>query len=776
MLVEEKKVSIQASGMKDTVDFRAKLDGMMFDNLINGIYSNKIGAGIREYATNARDGHARRGNLDTPFEVSLPTKDKAFFEVRDFGSSLTHDEVFNIYAVLGESTKRNTNNETGCLGLGSKSAFAYTNNFSVTCWKDGIKRDYSCYIGDAGQPKVSLIAEIPSNEPQGVRVSYAVKQDDIDDFNIEASKQLRGFDPMPEIKRHNHKYSPLKEDNLLLKGDNWVLYKTEQPSGWGRNPSKPMAIQGSVAYPINPNNPSFRTAIRNFAGAKAEHVIKMLENTDVIIRFDIGKLKMTTSREELAYDDKTCENMALECLKVIEEVQTKLDNEYKNCKSLKEARMLRAKTRDTGVTDIERILNIRDRFWNNQKVDPYVHVAEHAGLIGQLKESYRRPSSWNNNIVNEFLGNTVTGSLRFIHEHNYRNKFGEFKGQFAYPEPTNKNADWNRSTLADHIRNIKVLIEIDNVDNATARLRKFWKDIMKSSDSNFMWVRVKDVQDGVAFLENIYHDNPSNVWYLHNLDELKMPSKKSSSSGVTIGDNERKLRYITTSRYAYSSDASNYEAVDVSKATDKLPIVFFKGNKFYLTEDDYNKETNEFRYIDLRTHLNTWKTGFKFYVINGQTYKFYEDNKSKFVEVMDVLKPEWIKDNPNWELEYAQTQWKSDDSENLMYGKKLLTLRKKGLTFQAIDNLLTQKEDYIKDGKRGYKFVHNILPKLYSTFLEKEMEQALIKHPQPAQGFEFQMFCQRDPVLKYLMSEVSEWGIDGDLFEALNHYKTTHNL
>ena len=89
MLVDAKSVSVQASGMKATTEFKAKLDGMMFDNLINGIYSNKIGAGIREYATNARDGHARRGNLSRPFEVGLPNRDKAFFEVRDFGSSLT---------------------------------------------------------------------------------------------------------------------------------------------------------------------------------------------------------------------------------------------------------------------------------------------------------------------------------------------------------------------------------------------------------------------------------------------------------------------------------------------------------------------------------------------------------------------------------------------------------------------------------------------------------------------------------------------------------------
>lgn len=780
MLVEEKKVSIQSSGMKDTVDFRAKLDGMMFDNLINGIYSNKIGAGIREYATNARDGHARRGNLSTPFEVSLPTKDKAFFEVRDFGSSLTHDEVFNIFAVLGESTKRNTNDETGCLGLGSKSAFAYTNNFSVTCWKDGIKRDYSCYIGESGQPKVSLISKIPSNEPQGVRVSYAVKQEDINDFNLEASKQLRGFDPMPEIKRHNHNYEPLKEENLVLKGKDWSLYKSGAPSSYSfRVKGNPMAIQGSVAYPINSSNNSLRTAIRNIAqGENSERILKMLDSTDIIIKFPIGTLKMTTSREELAYDEKTCENIANKCSEVLKEIQEKLDEEYKSCKSLKEARILRAKTRNTGLTEIERILNIRERYWNNQEIDPFVYLAEVNESIGQLVERYRRVyNKTTPDTVNKFLGKTVKGELRRIAQYHYRNKFGEYKVQFAFPEMTNKNAESATEIAADEVSSLKVLVEVGNVSSFNARMRKFWKDILTTSDKSFLWIKVSSVADAQEFLEAIYHDNPSNVWFLSNLDELKMPSKGGSGKGsVVITATERKFRYFKTKRYAYNSDVATYKNIDFSKQVDKLPVVFAKGNKFYLTLKDHNDEVNGKNYQDTVTYLNDWATDQEVFIINGQQMKFYEDNKSKFVEVMEVLKPLWIKNNPNWELEYAKTQWTADDSYNQMWGRKLKVLRGKGLYFNAIDTELVKRTDDLSKNKGSYRSVRNVLPSMYQRFLEKEMEQALLKHPQPQNGLEFQNFATQDPTLQYLLSEVSEWGVDGDLFEALKHYKQLKNL
>ena len=43
----------------------------------------------------------------------------------------SREDIFDIYATYGESTKRFTNSQNGQLGLGCKSGFAYSNSFLV---------------------------------------------------------------------------------------------------------------------------------------------------------------------------------------------------------------------------------------------------------------------------------------------------------------------------------------------------------------------------------------------------------------------------------------------------------------------------------------------------------------------------------------------------------------------------------------------------------------------------------------------------------------------
>lgn len=783
MLLEAKNVSVQASGMKATTEFKAKLDGMMFDNLINGIYSNKIGAGIREYATNARDGHARRGNLSRPFEVGLPNRDKAFFEVRDFGSSLTHEEVFEIFAVLGESTKRDTNDETGCLGLGSKSAFAYTNAFAVTCWKNGMKRDYSCYIGEAGQPLVSLISEVKSNEEEGVRISYAVKQQDIDDFNKEASHQLRGFDPQPKITRCTPAYKPLNEDDLLLKGDNWKLYKSAVTTYYyNKNSGKPAAIQGSVAYPLDPHNTTLSTAINRECGKKAATVLNLLRTTDILVRFEIGELKMTTSREELAYDDKTCTNIAKKMLGVIEDVQKVLDQEYASCKTLKEARILRAGSNDSKLTGIDKTLGIHERYWQGEIINPQMTFGAENNKIGATKKDWVRPYYSSLLDKNEFV-DPIDGDLRIINEYNYRNQFGEIKAQFQWPELSNKNTQLTTRMKAHEVGKAIILFEIESKlkdKNKNSLMRRFWKDTMKPNqirtNSWFVWVKVKSEADAQRFLTQIYHDNRANQIFLHKLTELKMP--KAAKSGNTMSPNaanplERKMRIIQAKQYSYSGVRAQYEIVDIATQKD-IPVVFFKDNQFYLKESEWTDGHGmNYSTQNLQSFIYSWDPSATLYVVNGQQSKFYEDNKASFIDAMSFLKKRWMANNKDWERKYAETTYKDNNGEDIAAGKKFKILQDKfNITFSSIEQALVRDKDKLSNlsAYRYNRFTHE-LPDDWRKHLQTELDAAVKKFPQPIQTNEYLNLLTFDPVLNYLIGEVSEYNTESKLVKAIKHYK-----
>ena len=103
----------------------------------DSVYEDKILAPLREYSTNANDAHIEFGNRETPIQVILPTLLEPQLKIRDFGPGLTRQEMADIYLSIGESTKRDSDDPTGSMGLGSKCGYAYGDSFIVQCWKNG---------------------------------------------------------------------------------------------------------------------------------------------------------------------------------------------------------------------------------------------------------------------------------------------------------------------------------------------------------------------------------------------------------------------------------------------------------------------------------------------------------------------------------------------------------------------------------------------------------------------------------------------------------------
>jgi sensor histidine kinase regulating citrate/malate metabolism len=93
-------------------------------SILTDLYSDPEYAVIREYSTNAFDSHIEAGQT-RPIEVTLPTDLAPFLTIRDFGIGLDAEGIESIYSLYGASTKRNTNDQVGMLGLGCKSALTY---------------------------------------------------------------------------------------------------------------------------------------------------------------------------------------------------------------------------------------------------------------------------------------------------------------------------------------------------------------------------------------------------------------------------------------------------------------------------------------------------------------------------------------------------------------------------------------------------------------------------------------------------------------------------
>ncbi len=135
--------AVEAEGLGETEGFKIAASGKAFRSLIDSIYSRKEEAPVRELLTNAWDAHIAAGKIE-PFHLHLPSRLFPTFYVRDYGPSMSHEFVMERYTTLFDSTKDGArdddvaviapNAQVGSWGLGSKTPFAYTDAFTLTCW------------------------------------------------------------------------------------------------------------------------------------------------------------------------------------------------------------------------------------------------------------------------------------------------------------------------------------------------------------------------------------------------------------------------------------------------------------------------------------------------------------------------------------------------------------------------------------------------------------------------------------------------------------------
>ena len=272
------------SNVGEIGEFRIRNSAKAFNILSSGLYANKIKAIIRELSCNAVDSHVAAGNTE-PFEVHLPTAIEPFFSIRDFGTGLNHEQVTNIYTTYFESTKTNSNAFIGALGLGSKSPFSYTDNFTVTAIKDGHKGIYSAFINGEGVPSIALMGEEDTTEPAGVEIKFSVNErNDFYKFEDEAKKVYRWFKQQPKFTGRELTISPIEyETKDIIPGVHSMT-----------SASRSMAVMGNIAYPIEVPN-----AEKNLEGLD-----KLLE-CGLAMEFGIGELDFQASREGLSYIPQT---------------------------------------------------------------------------------------------------------------------------------------------------------------------------------------------------------------------------------------------------------------------------------------------------------------------------------------------------------------------------------------------------------------------------------------------------------------------------------------
>lgn len=292
---------VETSGGLENGSFTILANAKAFRILIDGLYSDKPRAIVRELWSNAFDSHREAGKEDVPFNCHLPTRFSPEFSVRDFGVSLSHEDIMGLYSTVFKSTKESSNVGVGKFGLGSKTPFAYTDQFTVTAWKDGEKRIYNAYVDAEGIPRISLFHKEESDEPQGLEVSFPVNPKNIDDFIRAAKQTVIGFDVFPNFTGFVIEKQEIGE--VKMQGDFWRLYENKTDKyGYRLNDHFPASVrQGCVIYPLDGNALS--------SAMEKKGIDMSILSSSFIIDVPIGTVEITPNREQLSYDEKTINNI-----------------------------------------------------------------------------------------------------------------------------------------------------------------------------------------------------------------------------------------------------------------------------------------------------------------------------------------------------------------------------------------------------------------------------------------------------------------------------------
>lgn len=298
-----------------SIDATAKAFAILSD----GLYSNKILAVVRELSTNAYDSHVAAGCAEKPFDVHLPTALDNEFSIRDYGTGLSREDCMSLYTTYFRSDKTDSNDAVGCLGLGSKSPFAYTDQFMVESFYNGNHMTFSAYKNENDEPVFALLSEQPTNDPNGLRVSFATEAGDSTNFKYEAQNVWKYFVTTPNV---NIDVEVDSQGDATMSGDDWKICNKAN-RGYAKNE----LVMGQIGYELDADQ---------FEG----DVYDLLwRGHGLIIHANIGDVDITPSRESLSYNTRTKDFIHNKIKNILEEISTQTQQYIDDSPTLWDARL-----------------------------------------------------------------------------------------------------------------------------------------------------------------------------------------------------------------------------------------------------------------------------------------------------------------------------------------------------------------------------------------------------------------------------------------------------
>lgn len=186
-LEKEVLLAAKAEKVEMTLNTDSALTSGLLIQRLTELYEDPIEASVRETVSNAMDAVVTACSGRPTVKVYSPTALNPILIIKDNGVGMTYEDLKEIYAKYGASTKMNDLEQIGAYGLGAKAPLAYGSEFTVTSVKDGQKTTI-IVAREEMTNFIKIIDSVLTDEPSGTTVSIPVSNSDTLRFQDQIDK------------------------------------------------------------------------------------------------------------------------------------------------------------------------------------------------------------------------------------------------------------------------------------------------------------------------------------------------------------------------------------------------------------------------------------------------------------------------------------------------------------------------------------------------------------------------------------------------------------
>lgn len=323
---------------------------VILEILRSKMYGDPVKVICQEISSNARDANRELARIlgdpskaNIPIEITLPNKlNNLTCVIKDNGPGIDPDRMENVFIWYGVSTKRDTDEETGCWGLGAKTPWADGDAFGViTITPEAhfeekgiayencmVRRQYVCYIDETREGRLSLHSESVTDDPQGTAILIACKEGEEHLFEGGVINACQHWTNRPIIRGKPEFKWPSNEKRFEGEDKDWFILEDGQGGS-------AIALIDEIPYKIDKYNLHM-----SYVDDEEREKVYAILNKPVFLKFKTGEVISTATRESIDYAKKDLGQIIKDrAVKVFDELQEMVNIAVSKANNLWDAKL-----------------------------------------------------------------------------------------------------------------------------------------------------------------------------------------------------------------------------------------------------------------------------------------------------------------------------------------------------------------------------------------------------------------------------------------------------